>query len=179
MDDEAAFMQLVLANAQGELSPLERGMHALAATEEGRHGKSVRAYAKEAGRPEQSVSQEVRAAKVANTSRNCGNFAALVDRTRHLCEIHAAPAACWPTLTARLVAQKWTIEQTISAVRAVNSVKPPRGYESLFAIERLQEIAARGDDPAEVTKPLVRAYERGRADIRDGGIHCRPPPAIR
>jgi hypothetical protein len=26
-------MQLVLSNAQGELAPLERGMHALAATE--------------------------------------------------------------------------------------------------------------------------------------------------
>ena len=32
MDDDTAFMQLVLSNAQGELSPLERGMHALAAT---------------------------------------------------------------------------------------------------------------------------------------------------
>src|SRR5215472_11743980 len=36
MDDDTAFMQLVLSNAQGELSPLERGMHALAATEKGK-----------------------------------------------------------------------------------------------------------------------------------------------
>jgi hypothetical protein len=35
MDDDSAFMQPVLSRAQGELSPLERGMHALAATERG------------------------------------------------------------------------------------------------------------------------------------------------
>jgi ParB-like chromosome segregation protein Spo0J len=29
MTDDAAFMALVLANSQSELSPLERGMHAL------------------------------------------------------------------------------------------------------------------------------------------------------
>jgi len=31
MDDDRAFMMLVLCNAQGELSPLEIGMHALTA----------------------------------------------------------------------------------------------------------------------------------------------------
>jgi ParB-like chromosome segregation protein Spo0J len=37
MDDDTAFMQLVLSNAQGELSALEleRGMHTLAATKSG------------------------------------------------------------------------------------------------------------------------------------------------
>ena len=45
MDDDAAFMELVLANTQSELSPLERGMHALAAIEKGRmNGHSVDAY---------------------------------------------------------------------------------------------------------------------------------------
>ncbi len=38
----------------------------------------------------------------------------------------------------------------------------------MFA-DGLQEIEARGDDPAEVVKPLVRAIERGKAEIRDGG----------
>lgn len=31
MDDQAAYIQLVLANAQGELAPLEYGIHALKA----------------------------------------------------------------------------------------------------------------------------------------------------
>jgi ParB-like chromosome segregation protein Spo0J len=37
MEDDTALMQLVLANAQGELSALERGIHALAATETVHH----------------------------------------------------------------------------------------------------------------------------------------------
>jgi hypothetical protein len=45
MDDDSAFMELILSNAQGELSPLERGIHALGATEKGKHGKSIAAYA--------------------------------------------------------------------------------------------------------------------------------------
>jgi ParB-like chromosome segregation protein Spo0J len=39
MDDEEAFMALVLANSQSELLPLERGMHALRATELDKHGR--------------------------------------------------------------------------------------------------------------------------------------------
>jgi hypothetical protein len=65
MDDDTAFMQLVLSNAQGELAPLERGMHALAATEKGKHnGRSVKAYAEQIGRPHRSVEREVCAARV-------------------------------------------------------------------------------------------------------------------
>jgi hypothetical protein len=60
-------MELVLSNAQGELSPLERGVHALAATEKGDHnGKSIAAYAALVGRPERSVGQEIEAARVAS-----------------------------------------------------------------------------------------------------------------
>ena len=65
MDDETAFMQLVLSNAQGELSPLERGMHALAATKKGKaNGRSVKAYARAVRRPHGASSQEVCAARV-------------------------------------------------------------------------------------------------------------------
>ena len=39
MSDEEAYMQLVLSNAQSELSPLEVGMHALGATELGERGR--------------------------------------------------------------------------------------------------------------------------------------------
>jgi ParB/RepB/Spo0J family partition protein len=60
MDDDTAFMQLVMSNAQSELSPLERGIHALAATEKGKHdGKSVAAYARRVGRPEQTVRDQI------------------------------------------------------------------------------------------------------------------------
>ena len=163
MDDDTAFMQLVLANAQGELSPLERGMHALAATE--KRKQSVNGYAKAVGRAQPSVQIEVEAARVASYC-TCNN-PNLANRTRHLAEIHTAPQPCWPVLVKRLLDGKWTVEQTIAAVKTVLAVKPPRGYEKLFAIEQLQAMAAAGKDPDEVTRLSIRAIERARADIRD------------
>jgi hypothetical protein len=66
-----------------------------------------------------------------------------------------------------LIKDGWSKEQTVAVVKSVNAVKPPRGYEKLFAIEKLQEMAAAGQDPTEVTRLAVRAIERARADIRD------------
>ena len=89
-------------------------MHALAATEKGKKGKSVSAYAKAVGRPVPSVEQEVRAASVATLCTSI-NFADLVERTRHLIDIHAAPEPCWPALVSRLVEEKWNVEATKKA----------------------------------------------------------------
>jgi hypothetical protein len=159
MDDDTAFMQLVLSNAQGELSPLERGMHALAATEKGKHnGHSVDAYALATGRKVTSTKQEIYAASVYQiVARATISPSDLTNRTRHLAEIHAAPQACWPSMVKRLLDAKWNVEQTNAAVKAVLAVKPPRGYEKLFAIEKLQEMAAAGQDPTEATRLAVRA----------------------
>jgi ParB/RepB/Spo0J family partition protein len=169
MDDETAFMQLVLANAQSELSPLERGIHALAATEKGKHnGKSISAYAAAVGSDERTVRRWVAAAEVAKKSGTGAGFPG--EYTVHLAEIHSAPQHCWPALVERLISKGWSVGETKGAVRAVTSVRPPRGYESLFAIDRLQDIAARGENTEEVVKPLVRSIERGKGDIRDGGF---------
>ena len=166
MEDETAFMQLVLSNAQGELTPLERGMHALAATEKGKHGRSIKTYAAQIGRPERTVYNEVQAAEVVKVCPQ-GQISILINRTKHLSEIHGAAQRCWPALVERLVDNEWTVEQTSAAVKAVTTAKPPRGYEKLFAIEKLQEMAAAGQNPEETTRLCVRAIERGRADIRD------------
>ena len=87
-------MELVLSNAQGELSPLERGVHALAAPEKGEHnGKSIAAYAALVGRPERSVGQEIEAARVASNPPPRVDFADLVDKFKHLVAIHAVPGS--------------------------------------------------------------------------------------
>jgi hypothetical protein len=43
---------------------MERGIHALRATQKGKHGLSIAAYAAKVGRPDQSVNREVNAAVV-------------------------------------------------------------------------------------------------------------------
>ena len=66
LDDDAAYMLLATSNAQSELSPLERGLHAL------RSGMDVKAYAASVGRKQQTVSNEVCAAKVAEACPDIG-----------------------------------------------------------------------------------------------------------
>ncbi len=116
MDDDTPYMELVRANAQGELSALERGIHALGATEKGKHGKSVNAYATQVGRAEATVRLEVRAAEVAN-SHTCENFAILIERHRHLAEIYPAPRWLWPALLEKLVAGPRITTKTNSSAR--------------------------------------------------------------
>jgi len=110
-------MQLVLSNAQGELSPLERGMHALAATE--KHG-DIKAYALAVGRKPATVQGEVQAARVAKNGQPF--LGDLLERTNQLVAIHCAPQPCWLALVRRLVDDKWNREQTIAAVKTVLAV---------------------------------------------------------
>jgi hypothetical protein len=86
MDDATAYMELVRANAQSELTALERGMHALGFVEKGKHGKSAEAYAKEVGREKEvrSVRREIDAAEVAH---KIGDIADLTERFHQLTEI--------------------------------------------------------------------------------------------
>jgi hypothetical protein len=99
LDDDAAYMLLATSNAQSELTALERGLHALHATEKGKWQDSVLSYAKSVGRPERSVRNEVHAAEVLDTVP--GEFAdvgELSARFSQLVEIHAAPQWLWPAL---------------------------------------------------------------------------------
>lgn len=88
MPDDEAFMALALCNTHGELTPIERGMHAL------KSGMSVRAYAEKVGRAHKTVDDEVRAARVMSA---CAHVRTNVPH-RVLCEIHAAPTWLWPAL---------------------------------------------------------------------------------
>lgn len=162
MDDDNAYMQLVLSNTQGELSPLERAIHAYEAC---KAGKRQDEYAKECGVTKVAVTFWVQAAEVAKAS--LVNLTELVPYATHLTAIHAAPEFCWPTLVERLLAERWTVEQTAVAVKAVRTIRPPRGYEHFFPVERLQDLAAAGENPPEITGTAVREIERAKSDIRD------------
>jgi SAM-dependent methyltransferase len=96
LDDRAAFMELVTSNSQGELSPLEIGIHALKAVpkEQGRKGGGLKVYAKGLGKSERYVGQLWQAAEVL-TSTSEVDFRSFLDRTQHLVALHALPRACW------------------------------------------------------------------------------------
>lgn len=114
MDDEAAYMALATSNSQGELSPLERGLHALAA--DGGHGDTKR-YAELLGRPRSSIQKEKQAAKVAKSSTL--NFVKLMDKTWQLSEIHALPEETWPLVVDRMLMAGWSAKETADQVKTL------------------------------------------------------------
>jgi hypothetical protein len=62
MSDEDTYMALALHNAQGELHPLEVGLHAP------HSGLSVREDARRAGIPDNTLGTQVKSARVADAS---------------------------------------------------------------------------------------------------------------
>lgn len=126
MDDAAAYMELVRANAQGELTALERGMHAL------HSGMTERAYADQVGRSKSTVHEEMAAAKVADA---CPDIRA--ELSRHwqcLVAIHAAPGWLWSALVSKMVADGLTVEATRKMVAEVKDAPEPPQWSDREAI---------------------------------------------
>lgn len=125
MDDDEAFMRLVLGNSQGELSPLEIGMHALKAVplSEGGRGRKggLSEYAGRIGYRVERLSKVRDAAGVAESLALSQGFGA-----DHLYEVSRAPRELWPVLTERLAQRGWTVADTkrhvASTVETVDAV---------------------------------------------------------
>lgn len=123
MDDDEAFMLLVLENTQGELSPLEIGLHALKAVPlaEGGRGKTggLSAYAKRLGRTGEYIGQLRAAAEVIRETPNL-SLEYLGDKAKHLYEVSKAPVAARASLVDAMVQHQWTVADT---KRKVDEVK--------------------------------------------------------
>ena len=146
MDDATAYMELVRANAQSELTALERGMHAL------HSGMDVKAYAESVGRARTSVSSEVLAARVADAVTHVGH-----DMTVHfksLVEIHAAPRWLWSALVGKMVTDGMTVEATRTMVAEVKGAVEPPGWADLGAAA--ESIATPGH-----RSPSMRVFSFG------------------
>ena len=124
LDDERAFMELVLANAQGELAPLEIGLHALRAVPLGDGGRGKKGglsdYAKAIGKTKQYVSQLRDAATVLTSVKPSTQVDSLLAAAKHLHAIHAADPRAWPALVAALLRDEWSVadaEHWVSRVR--------------------------------------------------------------
>jgi hypothetical protein len=107
MSDEDAYMALALNNAQGELHPLEEGMHAIGS------GLSQRDYAAKAGKGRGMIEPRWQAATVAAVCHDI--MADLRDHWSALSAIHPAPRWLWRSLVSRLVSEGWTVEQARGA----------------------------------------------------------------
>ena len=121
MDERQALMQLVLANTQGELSPLEIGMHALRA---GRGG--VVGYAEKIGKTKGYISQIRSAAEVLESLGEFSqlNLSDLLTKAMHLYEISRAPRDSWPRLVDAML-NGWSAADTSARVGELSKFDIP------------------------------------------------------
>lgn len=131
LGDTEAYMMLLTCNAQGELTALERGLHALNSR------MDIKAYAGSVGREKQyaAVKDEVYAARVASA---CDVTREPPKQFSQLVEIHTAPRDNWPSLVNRMIDEEWTVERTrheVALVKPSPSPLKPRGRSRLSIYE--------------------------------------------
>ncbi len=150
LDDDAAYMALVTSNSQGELSPLEIGLHALhcVTLAPGKAGGGLSAYAEKLGKHKSTVGDLVQAARVFSTCRV--DPTGLISKTQHLSAIHALPESCWPAAVQIMLEKAWSAKETGEQVKAANVGYSPKATTALLAgktstreLERITETRAR------------------------------------
>lgn len=186
MGDDEAFMQLVLSNTQGELSPLEIGMHALTAVQltQGKSGGGLSAYAGKVGYGDDSVRQWRKAAEVYVSLPETFREARPEVRKKHqhLYEIGKAPSASWPLLADSLIQCEWSAADTAHYVKSVREFDIPEQWSWWLPLPKVVErfLATREFAPATVARLVSAAgqvaewidanvvdKERARVDLHD------------
>lgn len=175
--DDEAFMQLVLANTQGELSPLEIGMHALKAVPpaQGRAGGGLKAYAERIGVSGAYVGQLWSAAEVITTSKlEFRSLTDLSDKAKHLYEISKSPRDSWSLLVDRLLTKGWSVSDTGTQVDKVRKFEIPAEHAEWLPYAAVIEAYLRSDrlNPAAVAKLIstadgVLAYIDSEGTVED------------
>ena len=153
MSDEEAYMALALCNAQGELTALERGRHALGSVKR-REDLDVKAYAKAAGREKQYsvVLDEVCAARVAS---DCNVTVDLSKHYQKLVEIHGAVEWAWPALVEAMLG-----EQTRGFCVKLGFVLVGEGREWLITERGVEQRRIWSDEPAMTGREMRSRIER-------------------
>jgi DNA modification methylase/ParB-like chromosome segregation protein Spo0J len=114
MDDDTAYMALATSNNQGELAPLEIGLHALECVGKAKAGRGKKGglseHARKIGKTHGYLSQLVSAAEVA---KSVSQLTDLIDKAQHLHAIHAEERReLWPALVSSLLSGKWSVADT-------------------------------------------------------------------
>jgi site-specific DNA-methyltransferase (adenine-specific) len=173
MDDDAAYMALATSNNQGELAPLEIGLHALRIGKGSKwSGSKAKDYAKSIGKAASTVSEykagaEVFDAVVAGVKFAQANW---IDKAKHLNAIHDLPRCCWQTACEWMLEKKCTVEKVEDQVSRTNAAlkKVTEEYQWLFpTLPLFSRIAATPDFSASSVESIVALCKSVEAFIAD------------
>jgi site-specific DNA-methyltransferase (adenine-specific) len=145
LTDDEAFMELVTSNNQGELGPLEIGIHALQAVPLGKGGRGKKGglteYATLLGKAKSRISEYRAAAEVFLTARETVPAPEqLCDKAQHLSAIHAAKDLLWPILVVAMLEKAWSADDTshyVAKVREFGDVLKDNEWAEVFLDEVL------------------------------------------
>lgn len=137
LSDEESYMALATSNNQGEISPLEVGMHALHCAELGKRGKGnkgggLKEYAEKLGQDAGNITRYRQAAEVAEAAKDCIDTILLIPRALHLAAIHKADSALWQLLAEVMLAKEWSVRDTAHWVEKVMEFDMPEKWQSIF-----------------------------------------------
>lgn len=125
MDSERAYMELATSNSQGELSPLEIGMHALHYVPKASGGRGKKGglseYAVMLGKSQDAVSLYRKAGAVVQNIRNVSEVSALLDKAAHLAALHSLPESIWPDAVQTMLSKGWSAKETGEQVKAAQA----------------------------------------------------------
>lgn len=150
--EEEAYMVLATANAQGELSPLEIGMHALHYVGKSKGGRGQKGglseYAERIGQSKQRIAVCKDAAEVAE--KLSIQVDGLLDKANHLAAIHKLPEAAWSVAAEAMLKGEWSAKETAERVaEAVEATTQRRqlallvGETSARELKRIDEMVER------------------------------------
>lgn len=165
MDDDEAFMQLVLSNTQGELTPLEIGMHALKAVplSSGGRGKrgGISEYADRTGFAQGTISKWRAAAEVSTETHSVRMGFEVAEKVGHLYEISRAPRETWPVLVASLVKHGWTVADAQHHVQQIKAFDIPAEWAFWLPLQDVvtAHLDTREFSPRTVTKLIAAAKQ--------------------
>jgi ParB/RepB/Spo0J family partition protein len=164
MDDDTAYMALATSNNQGELAPLEIGLHALERVGKATAGRGKKGglseYARRLGKSQQYLSQLVSAAEVAQST---SQLVDLLDKAQHLHCIHAADPLLWPVIVSHML-KGWKVSDTEHWVGKVKEFQEPEGCSLWLP---LAGIVERFLDTKEFSAQTVRKLAEERNAIMD------------
>jgi DNA modification methylase len=164
MDDDEAYMALATSNNQGELAPLEIGLHALERVGKATAGRGKKGgladYARKLGKGAPYLSQLVAAAEVAKSFTQVND---LLDKSKHLYAIHSADASLWPVIVPHML-KDWTVADTEHWVGKVKEFSEPEGCSHWLPLAATVE---RFLDTKEFSAQTVRKLGEERNAIMD------------
>lgn len=147
MDDDAAYMALATSNNQGELDPLEIGIHAFEAVPVSKGGRGKKGglseYADKIGKKHQYISQLKDAGEVALNLQL--ELHVLLGKAKHLAEVKKLPKDCWNGAALWLSGYKKSVEEVAAVVvRTSDCVKAAEGefcwlFPSVDLLDRVVE----------------------------------------